>query len=298
MKDAKAAARVFLITFFLNIGIATLETLYGIWTHTLSMIANGAHSYIDAGSSLLGFFAIRIAAQPSDENHHYGHDKYETISAFGISIFIILTAWEISKHALDRLFHPTTSDFHWIGIGVVLISMTTNLLVSRYEKKKSIELHSHALEADSIHTLTDVWVSVIVLVSLGCIYFNIQWIDSLFAFFIAIYFFYTAIKIIRKNVLVLTDAAFIDVRRIKEIVLSEKEVIDCHHIRTRGTHGNAFIDMHIQIPPSMTTIKAHRLVHRIEDHIQKEIEGVKEVMIHTEPFPDTDEIFVTDEIKV
>lgn len=298
MKHASSIKRVFLITFFLNVIIATLETAYGLWTNTLSMVANGMHSYIDSGSSLLGYFAISVAAQPSDENHHYGHQKYETISALGISIFIIITSWEIGKHALDRLVHPSVSEFHYTGIIIVLISMATNLAVSFYERKKGQELHSHALEADSVHTMTDFWVSSAVLISLICIHYQIQMVDTVFSLLIALYFLYAAYKIIRKNVLVLTDAAFIDVSSIKGIVLGEKDVIDCHHIRTRGTPGNAFVDMHIQIPPEMTTLTAHRLVHRIEDKIKQNIKGVCEVMIHTEPFPDDDEKFITDEITI
>ncbi|MCB1197181.1 MAG: cation transporter [Deltaproteobacteria bacterium] len=298
MKGAHAIKRVFLLTFFLNVVIATLETSYGLWTNTLSMIANGLHSYMDGGSSLLGYFALAVAAQPSDENHHYGHQKYETISALGISIFIILTAWEIGKHAIERFLEPSPSEFHYSGIIVVLISMATNFAVSSYERRKGQELHSHALEADAAHTMTDVWVSITVLFSLICIYYNIQMVDTLFSLLIALFFLHTAYRIIRKNVLVLTDAAFIDVAQIKQLVRVEKEVIDCHHIRTRGTPGNAFVDMHIQIPPEMTTLTAHRLVHRIEDNVKKNIEGICEVMIHTEPFPDDDEKFVTDEITI
>ncbi|MEZ4818547.1 MAG: cation diffusion facilitator family transporter [Bdellovibrionota bacterium] len=223
MKGAHAIKRVFLLTFFLNVIIATLETSYGLWTNTLSMIANGLHSYMDGGSSLLGYFALAVAAQPSDENHHYGHQKYETISALGISIFIILTAWEIGKHAIERFLEPSISEFHYSGIIVVLISMATNFAVSSYERRKGQELHSHALEADAAHTMTDVWVSVTVLFSLICIYYNIQMVDTLFSLLIALFFLHTAYKIIRKNVLVLTDAAFIDVARIKQLVRVEKK---------------------------------------------------------------------------
>jgi len=289
--------RVFLVAFVLNLVIATLETTYGAVTHTLSMVANGIHSYVDAGSSMLGFFAMRVAAKPSDQNHHYGHQKYETMSALGISLFIILTGWEIANRAFERLYRPIDIDFHIGGVLIVLVSISVNLWVAFYEKKKGEELHSHALEADSVHTMADVWVSVGVLLSLVFIYLKMPFFDTILSITIAFYFLYTAIKIIRKNVLVLTDAAFIDVSKVKKIVLKETEVIDCHHVRTRGTVGSAFVDMHIQIPPEMTTLASHRLVHRIEANIKSDIEGIHEVMIHTEPFPDDDEVFITDEIQ-
>lgn len=298
MKHAKQIKRVFLVTFFLNIFIASLETFYGIWTNTLSMVANGMHSYIDALSSILGFVAITVAAQPSDENHHYGHQKYETLSALGISLFIFITAWEIGKHAIERLLSPEVSDFHPIGIAIIFLSMTVNFLVSRYESKKAKEYHSAALEADAVHTLTDVWVSVVVLVSLICISLGIYWLDVVFSLGIAIYFLIVAIGIVKKNLLVLTDAAFIDITKIKQIVESEKGVIGTHHIRTRGAQGHAFVDLHIQLPPETDLLTSHRIAHRIEDQIKLQIEGIQEVMIHTEPFPDDDEEFVTDEIKV
>lgn len=296
MKDPKSVQRVFLIAFVANFTIATLELVYGLWSNTLSMVANGFHSYVDCLSSILGFVAIYIAAQPSDEKHHYGHHKFETVSALGISLFIILTSWEIGKHAIERMIDPVVPEYHLLGFAVIAISIGTNIILSRFEKNKSVELHSHALEADAMHTLTDVWVSVVVLVSLICISFDLVWVDTVFSLIIALFFFYTAIKIIRKNVFVLTDAAFIDVAAIKTIVQSEPDVIDCHHIRTRGSEGNAFVDMHIQLPPEMTTLTAHRLVHRIEDKVKNNISGIREVMIHTEPFPDDDDTFVTDHI--
>jgi cation diffusion facilitator family transporter len=297
LKETHAIKRVFLVTFALNLLVGVLQLGYGFWTDTLTMIADGFHSMMDMGSSLIGFVGVWIASKPSDEDHHYGHHKFESISTLGISFFILLTAWEIGKHALERITHPEEIRFHIAGIGIIVLSLIINFFVHRYEHKKAKEFHSQALEADAMHTASDVWVSVTVLISLLCIRLGWGWVDAALSLVIALYFVWAAFKILRKNFMVLSDAAFLDVEEIKALVLEQKEIIDCHHVRTRGDVGEAFIDLHIQVPPDMPTIVAHRVAHQIEDRIKNKMDGIREVLIHTEPFPDDDDTFVTDEIE-
>lgn len=80
-----------------------------------------------------------------------------------------------------------------------------------------------------------------------------------------------------------------DIAILKDLALKENGVIGCHQVRTRGTPTSAYVDLHIQVAPEMTTIEAHRLAHNIESRIQKEFPGIVEVLVHTEPYPDPDE---------
>jgi cation diffusion facilitator family transporter len=167
-------------------------------------------------------------------------------------------------------------------------TMAVNIGLSRYERKKSRTYRSNILAADAYHTASDFWISASVLVSLFAVRNGWLWVDPLVSLGIAIYFAYVAYRIVRENILVLSDAAFINPRDIEELVNAVPGVISCHRIRTRGRHGNAFVDLHVQIEPETTTAAAHSIVHNVEMRVRSKIDGVRDVIIHTEPYPDDD----------
>ena len=218
--DNGGVLRVLWFALIGNLIVASAKTIYGLLTGTLTMIADGIHSFVDAAASIMGLFATHYAGKPSDEDHHYGHQKYETLAALGVAIFIALTSWEILKHALTRLIDQELPQFHASGIYIIIFSMCISGTVSWYERKKSKEFNSSLLEADAHHTASDVWVSFSVLLSLFAIRQGYYWVDPLFSLGIALYFAYIAYKILKKNLMVLSDAAFFDPKEIKDIVIS------------------------------------------------------------------------------
>ncbi len=294
MTYKKEVKQTLLIAFFLNILVAIAKLIYGLMTGTLTMVGDGIHSVMDGFGSLTGIFTVEYASRPSDHDHHYGHTKYEMLGAMAIAALVALAGWEMFKKGLDRFFHPTASTFYISGIIIAIVTIIINYSLSVYERKKGNQYNSHILKADSIHTATDVWVSFSVLVSLIAIKFEMQWIDTVLSIGIAVYFWFAAYKLVKENILVLTDAAFLDVQHIKNLALKEKGVISCHRVRTRGTPSNAYVDLHIQVAPETTTLASHRLAHNIEHRIMEELPGIVEVMIHTEPFPDDDDELETD----
>jgi len=290
MPQTQKVKRVLWLALFLNIIVAIAKVLYGLLTSTLSMVADGIHSFTDAGSSIMGLISVQFASKPSDENHHYGHHKFESLAALGIGGLIALTSWEVFKKAIGRLMEPDSSDFHMSGIHIMLGAMIINLSLSWYEKRKAKEYKSTILKADAYHTASDFWISFSVLISLLAIKHNINWVDPLISVLIAIYFAYVAFKLVRETGLALSDAAYIDIKEIAKLVRSVTGVITCHKIRTRGRPGEAFVDLHIQIEPTTDTATSHTIVHNIERRIKNEIEGIQDVLIHTEPYPDEDTI--------
>lgn len=290
MTHQREITKTLILAFFLNISVAAAKMVYGLWTGTLSMISDGIHSFTDGFGSLMGIISVRYASKPSDEDHHYGHTKYETLGALGIATFVGLAGWEVAKQAIHKFLHPETTTFHNIGFVIAIGTIFINFFLSRYEKKKGEELQSPILKADAIHTASDIWVSLTVIVSLVAIKFGLIWVDTTLSLGIALYFGYAAYSIVKENIMVLTDGAFLNVHTIKDLALKENGVIGCHHIRTRGTPENAYVDLHIQVPPEMTTIEAHRLAHNIENRIKNEFPGIVEVLVHTEPYPDDDEV--------
>lgn len=281
--------RVLFLALFLNIFVSIFKIIYGFSTGTLTMIGDGVHSVTDGFGSLMGIISVEYASRPSDHDHHYGHRKYETVAAMAIAALVGLAGWEMFRRSIARLSQPTESEYHASGLWIMIGTIVINFALSYYEKKKGEQYDSAILKADAVHTASDIWVSLSVLISLAALKYGIQWVDTVFSILISFYFAYTAIMLLKPNLLILTDAAFLDVEKIKNITLKEHGVISCHRVRTRGTPTSAYVDLHIQVAPEMTTIVAHRLAHKIEKDIKKEFPGIIEVLVHTEPFPDDDE---------
>ncbi len=267
----------------LNLLVAGAKLVYGQWTGSLSMWADGLHSMFDGASNVIGLIGLWAAAHPPDEAHPYGHQKFESFAAFAISVFLFLACFKILESGYRHLTEPYIPRVTALSFIVMLATLGINLFVTRYEQRRSAELKSGILHADSMHTLSDVYSSVSVLIGLIAVRLGFPIVDPIMAVVIAGFIGRTGFQILFETSRVLSDASCVDPRRVREIVMRIPGVKSCHSIRTRGLENHVFVDCHIQVQSDMTTERAHDLVHGIEDRIKKEMSEVADVVIHVEP---------------
>ena len=267
----------------LNLLVASAKLIYGHWTGAISMWADGLHSAFDGTSNIIGLIGMWAAAHPPDETHPYGHRKFESFAAFGISVLLFVACFQILQSSYLRLRSPDLPQVTWISFMIMLITLSINLGVTRYERRRSIELKSEILHADSLHTLSDVYSSLSVLAGLVAIRMGFPIMDPMIALLIAGFIGRTGFKILLESSKVLSDASCVDPERIRTVVLKTPGVRSCHSIRTRGLENHVFVDCHIYVSGDMTAQKSHDLVHEIENRIKREIGEVADVVIHVEP---------------
>ena len=152
-----------------------------------------------------------------------------------------------------------------------------------WERKRGRELRSEILIADSLHTRSDIFASISVLISLGAIYVGIPVIDPVAAFIIAILIGRTGYEILFEAAKVLSDYSRISPMLIRDVALGVKGVQDAHDIRTRGTATDVYVDLRLHVPPEIKIEEAHQLAHKVEDRIKEEFSEVTEVVVHVEP---------------
>lgn len=285
-QNTLAAARdVFLLTLGLNLLVAVGKLYWGYSSNTISMIADGFHSLLDAVANVVGLFGLNIAAKPADHNHPYGHRKFEAMASMGISFFIFLTCFEIAGKGIERLFSPAAEAPHISVISylVMLVTLGINLWVTWYESRKGQALNSELLKADAKHTLSDCLVSIAVLLSLFAIQSGFAWMDMAISFAVAIIILKVGFEQIMVHMGALTDEAILDPAEIQRIVLSVPDVRDCHKIRSRGMENHIFIDLHIQVDPHLTVKEAHGISYQVEAALEQSFEGrVSDVLVHIE----------------
>jgi cation diffusion facilitator family transporter len=275
--------KILIIILLLNLFVAISKIAYGIFSNTLSMQADGYHSLFDGVSNIIGIIGIQIASKPPDKNHPYGHSKYETMASIAIAMLLLFVGFEILHSSIDRFITESQPNITSMSFIVMIATITINLFVTTYEHKKGVQLNSEILIADSMHTKSDIYVSLSVILGLIAIEMGYPIIDPFIALIIAIVIVRSGILIIRQSSHTLCDVSRIDDDAICCIVESIEGVIECHKIRTRGGADDIHIDLHVNIHPDMHTDKAHALAHDVEKRLMESFTGVSDVVVHIEP---------------
>ena len=276
--------RVLLYTLILNITVAVAKTGYGYTINSVSMLSDGFHSFFDGTSNIIGLAGIWVACKPPDKTHPYGHRKFETLSTIAIALLIFVAAAGILKEAYSRLTATHTIEVTMTGFMIMAITLIVNIWVMSYEKKKGRELKSEFLLADALHTKTDIFISISVIISLIAAKMGYPGIDLLAAVLITVMITKMGFSILRSAADVLTDTACIDPNEIKRVVMNVNGVRDSHDIRTRGNEAFVNIDLHVLVNPETTTVDAHTIAHNVEDAVKKEFPYVNDIIVHIEPF--------------
>lgn len=284
IKNYREIRRILALTLVLNWGVSAAKVVLGLLTKCQSMTADGFHSLSDGASNIIGLIGIALAARPVDEDHPYGHRKYETFFSLGIAALLFLLAINLSKAGVSRIFNPVVPKVDIVSFIVMIVTMAINIWVMKYEYKKGKDLRSDFLVADSMHTKADIFTSFSVVITLVAIKLGYPILDPIATIMISIFIAYAGVEIIRDASRVLCDTApIVDVKKIADIVLAIKGVKTCHKIRTRGRPDDICVDLHVQVGPDMHIDNAHKICDTIEEALKKGIPEVSDVLVHIEP---------------
>ncbi|MBI1880905.1 MAG: cation transporter [Chloroflexi bacterium] len=265
-----------------NLLVAAAKIVVGLATGSISMVADGFHSIMDGSSNVLGLVGLAIAARPPDENHPYGHQKFEPFATLGIGLLLLLAGWNVFTSAVTRLREGGAPEVTTVSFAVMLVTMLVNWLVTRYERRRGQRLKSQILLADAAHTQSDIFVSLSVLVGLIAVKLGWPWVDAVVALIIVVVIGHTGWQIVRSASRVLSDTAVVDPATVEKIALSVTGVKSVHKIRSRGTDQAIYLDLHIQVDGGMAVEEAHRLGHLVQARLQQELD-ITDVVVHVEP---------------
>jgi cation diffusion facilitator family transporter len=275
--------RVLIYVLLMNWGVAAAKLFYGTLIRSASMTADGFHSFSDGTSNIIGLAGIWIASRPIDENHPYGHKKFETLTSVGISVLLFLVCFNVVREGILRFLHPVVPEVNIRSFVVMGVTLGINIAVMIYERQRGRVLKSDILISDALHTRADIFTSSSVILTLVGIKLGYPILDPVASLIIAALIGYAAIDILRESSRVLSDGVAIPTELIERIVLSTPGVKECHRIRSRGRVDDIHIDLHVLVDPEMRMDQAHPLSYAIEDRIKKGLRGVTDVVVHMEP---------------
>jgi cation diffusion facilitator family transporter len=270
------------------LGLVVLSLKAAAWwiTGSAGLFSDAAETVVNVAASVITLLAVRLAAQPADANHPYGHDKAEFFAAIIEGVLIVVASVLIGVEAWESFRAPKPLESLPLGLGLNAISTVFNFVWSLLLMRRGRVLRSTSLRADGQHLMADVVTSLAVLTGVALVFLTGKvWLDPLVAALAALYVFWSGVRVIRESASGLMDAAPPPevIERIRRIVSEQAEgAIEAHDLRTRHAGRLTFMEFHLVLPGAMTVDKAHEICDRIEAALKAEIEGLM-VTIHVEP---------------
>ena len=263
-----------------------LKTLAWWLTGSAALFSDAAESVVNVAAAGVALLALRLAAQPADTNHPYGHDKAEFFAAVIEGSLIVLASVLIVEQAWVSYNNPHQLRQVWQGVALNAASSVINCGWAMLLLRRGAALRSPALMADGRHLMSDVVTSAGVLTGLGLVLATgIVWLDPLVAVLAALYVLVSGVLVIKGSVGGLMDAAPAGaiVERIRAIVGAQAEgAIEAHDLRTRHAGRLTFLEFHLVVPGGMAVQDAHAICDRIETALKAEMDGLM-ITIHVEP---------------
>ena len=254
-------------------------------TGSVAVLSTLVDSLLDAGASIVTMFAVRAAVQPADHEHRFGHGKAEALAGLGQGAFIAGSGIFVIIESVKRLFEPTDVRHEWVGIGVMAFSIILTLVLVVFQHFVIRRTQSVAISGDALHYKGDLLINLSVVVSLAVhLFWNIPYLDPIFAIGIVGYLFWNAWKIVRESFDILMDRELPeeDRKRIKEIAMSHPAARSMHDLRSRRSGTDLFIQFHLELDPEMRLLEAHEIADEVELMVVRAFPGA-EVIIHQDP---------------
>ncbi|WP_084456372.1 cation diffusion facilitator family transporter [Desulfogranum mediterraneum] len=271
--------------------LAVSKFAVGLFSGSLAVLSSAIDSMLDILMSLLNLLAIRQADQPADENHAYGHGKFETMAALIQALIIGGSGVWIFFESIRRLLAGATPSRLGSGMVILLASVAASWLIGRYLSRVGRETDSSALRADALHFSMDVYTNLALLAGMVLMYFlHWLWIDAVLSMVVAAYIFAEAFKLIRLSLREVLDEQLPAAQRqqIQEIVHHYGGDTFCfHNLRTRKAGSHKLIDFHITVCKHLSVAESHQLTEELEQEIRGVIHGA-DIMIHVEPCGEED----------
>jgi cation diffusion facilitator family transporter len=282
--DWAGVRRVLVVVLLLNAAVAAVKVIVGIRTGALTVLGAALESTLDMLNNVIGVALVGVAARGPDEDHPYGHDKFETLGMLAIVGFLSISCFELLREGITALAtHRTPHTIENGDVGVIAATLLVNVFVVWYERASARELGSAFLVADASHTAGDIFVTLLALGTLALSRVGLAWLDAPLAIAVALVIAWSGVGILRRSIPILVDQAAIETNALKSVVAAVPGIRDVRKTRSRSTaSGQLFAEVTIVVAGRTSVDDAHRLADAVEEAIERAF-GTSEVTVHVEP---------------
>jgi cation diffusion facilitator family transporter len=270
-----------------NILFAVVKFVAGILGNSYALIADAIESTTDVFASILVWIGLKYSTKPADENHPYGHGRFEVISTFAVIGFLVVSATIIAIESIKNIQTPheppKVFTLYVLG-GIILFKELSYQYVIRQSKKT----HSSSLKADAWHHRSDAITSVMAFIGIVFAIFmgeGFEAADDVAALIASFFIVYNAYKIFKPIISEISDEQVYDdmIEDVRRIATTVPGVIDTEKCHIRKMGMTFYVDLHLIVDGNLTVIQGHRIAHNLKDEIQRQIPEIADVLVHTEP---------------
>jgi len=285
--SSKTALRTSIFSIVGNIFFAVVKFIAGVLGNSYALIADAIESTVDVFSSVLVWGGLKYSTRPPDENHPYGHGRFETISTFAVIGFLVVSATIIAYESIQNIKTPHEGPkvFTLYVLGGIILFKELSF---QYVIRKSKQTNSSSLKADAWHHRSDAITSVMAFIGISFAIFmgeGYEAADDVAALLASGIIIFNAYKIFKPLLSEISDEQIYDdlIRKIREISLTVPGVIDTEKCHVRKMGMDYYVDLHMIVDGTVSVIEGHKIAHDLKDEIQRRIPQVADVLVHTEP---------------
>lgn len=285
----KETNRITLWGVAVNLGLSVIKIIGGIIGQSQALLADGIHSLSDLASDAMVLIAARHAAEDADDDHPYGHARYETMATVALGVLLIIVAIGITYDAILRLQDPGSLVLPaMFTLFIAIISILSNEALYHATRRVATRIRSPMLEANAWHHRSDAISSIVVFIGIGATYIGFPLLDAIAAILVALMIGKIGVDLSRQSMQELVDTALDPetIENIRQTLLDIDDVRQLHMLRTRRMGQNALVDVHIQVPPRLSVSEGHQIAELVENTLKEKYNEINDVTVHIDPEDD------------
>lgn len=249
-----------------------------------SVLASLTDSALDLVAALATLVAVRYARTPPDKEHPFGHGKAEAFSALFQAALVFASAAIIVQECIRNLADPQPVRASGLSLAVLVLSIVLTAVLVHFQNRALKAENSVAVHGDRMHYLTDFLTNIVAIIGVGLAALGFAAFDAIAGFFMAAWFVWGAIGVLREASGHLMDRALddADIEKIRAVTLADPQILGVHQLRTRQAGPYMLIQMHVELAPSLTLDAAHRIIIAAENRLI-EVFPNADIIIHPDP---------------
>lgn len=279
-----ATQKVSILGIIANIFLSVIKLIIGFISKSQAMIADGINSLSDVFASVMTYIGNKIASEPSDDNHNYGHGKAEYIFSLFIGITMIVLALKVLIQSTNVIIFHNYFTFSWFLVIVCIITIIVKISLYIYSSSKAKRFNSILITANAKDHISDVFVTLSTLISILCGIFNIYILDGIIGIAISILILYSGIKIILSSCKILMDESITEFNKseIIEIINNYSQIDHIDKITSKPIGNKYIVIIKVSIDGNMTILESHNIVGQLKADLLH-FDYIHDVIIHVNP---------------
>ena len=287
MDNYKKGLKISIITIIGNILLAVLKIFAGIVGRSSAVLADGFHTLSDILTTGVAILGLKVSTKEADEDHPYGHEKYEPVFGKIISLFLVITGLFIGYESLKILISGDIQTPSNLALAAAFISIIVKEIMFRYTLRTAKKIKSFSLEADAWHHRSDALSSIGTFIGVLGARMGLSILDPIAGIIVSILIIKVGVDLYLDSISGLVDEAADPkiVEEIENLTKSVPGVISITDLKTRIFGSKIYVDIDITVDGKITVEEGHDIAQIVHDLVEDEIEEVKHCMVHVEPYP-------------